>query len=190
MNLVKSAAKYVQLRRFERRYSCRIHPGGEIQANNHHQANSITVGPGTNIRGQLLTFGHGGRITMGSHCYVGDNAKLWSGVNLRIGNRVMIGHNSSIFDCDTHPLNAAARHRQYVEIITNGHPTDIDLRDEPVTIEDDVWIGCNVVVLKGVRIGQGAIIGAGSIVTRDVPAYVLVAGNPAHPVRALAPDER
>ena len=190
MNIVKATAQYVQLRRFERRFSCRIHPGGEILAKNRKERGSITVGAGTHIRGQLFTFGHGGQITMGSYCYVGDNSKLWSAVRLSIGDRVLIGHNSSIFDCDTHPLNARERHRQYLEIITTGHPLDINLHEEPVSIEDDVWIGCNVVVLKGVTIGRAAVIGAGSIVTHDVPPYVLVAGNPARVVRDLAPDER
>lgn len=188
--MIRTAAKYVQHRMFERRYSCRIHPGGEILAKNRHLRDSIRVGPGTHIRGELLTFGHGGLLTLGSYCYVGQNSKLWSGVRLRIGDRVLIGHNTSIFDCDTHPLNASARHRQYVEIITKGHPVDIDLRDEPVTIEDDVWIGCNVVILKGVTIGRGAVIGAGSIVTTDVPPFALVAGNPARVIRKLTPDEQ
>ena len=190
MNPVRTAAEYVQRRRFERRFSCRVHPGGQILAKNRHQRDSISVGPGTHIRGQLFTFGHGGSITLGSHCYVGDNSKLWSAVRLSIGDRVLIGHNSSIFDCDTHPLNARERHRQYLEIITVGHPSEIDLREQPVTIEDDVWIGCNVVILKGVTIGRAAVIGAGSVVTRDVPPYVIVAGNPAHVVRELSPDER
>jgi acetyltransferase-like isoleucine patch superfamily enzyme len=190
VNLAKAVVDYVQLRRFERRYSCRVHAGGEILAENRHERDSISVGAGTHIRGQLFTFGHGGRITMGSYCYVGDNSKLWSAVSLTIGDRVLIAHNSSIFDSDTHPLNARERHRQYVEIITNGHPLEIDLREEPVTIADDVWIGCNVVVLKGVTIGQGAIIGAGSVVAHDVPPYVLVAGNPAQVIRELSPDER
>ena len=190
MNLVKTAVGYVQLRRFERRFSCRVHPGGEILAKNRNERESITVGAGTHIRGQLFTFGHGGRITMGSYCYVGENSKVWSAMLVSIGNRVLIGHNSSIFDCDTHPLNARDRHRQYVEIIGKGHPSQIDLREDPVTVEDDVWIGCNVVVLKGVTIGRAAVIGAGSIVTKDVPPYVLVAGNPAQVVRQLTPDER
>ncbi len=190
MNPVRAAGRYVRRRRFERRYSCRVYPEGEILAKNRHLPNSISVGASTHIRGQLLTFGHGGRITMGSHCYVGDNTKIWSALRLSIGDRVLIGHNSSIFDCDTHPFNAGARHRQYVEIITKGHPSELDLREEPVTIEDDVWIGCNVVVLKGVTIGRGAVIGAGSIVTHDVPPYVVVAGNPAHIVRELSSDER
>lgn len=185
MSLVRDIVVYVQLRRFERRYSCRVHRGGEISANNRHQRDSIMVGAGTHIRGQLLTFGHGGWITLGSHCYVGENSKLWSGVKLSIGDRVLIGHNSSILDTDAHPMDARERHRQYVEIITRGHPAELVLGEAPVTIEDDVWIGCNVVVLKGVTIGRGSIVGAGSIVTHDVPPNSLVAGNPARVVRQM-----
>ena len=190
MNPVRAGLQYLQLRRFERRFSCRVHAGGEILARNRHERDSITVGVGTHIRGQLFTFGHGGRITMGSYCYVGENSKLWSALRLSIGDRVLIGHNSSIFDSDTHPLNAGERHRQYLEIITTGHPSELNLREEPVTIENDVWIGSNVVVLKGVTIGRGAVIGAGSVVTDDVPPYAVVAGNPARVVRELSPDER
>jgi acetyltransferase-like isoleucine patch superfamily enzyme len=190
MILVREIAKYVQRRRFERRFSCRVHHGGEILPKNRRVRDSITVGPGTHIRGELFTFGHGGQISMGSHCYVGDNSKLWSASRLTIGDRVLIAHNTSIFDCDTHPMNPRERHRQYVEIITTGHPLEIDLREEPVAIEDDVWIGCNVVVLKGVTIGRGSVIGAGSVVTHDVPAHVIAAGNPAQVIRELAPDER
>jgi acetyltransferase-like isoleucine patch superfamily enzyme len=189
-NLVKEAARYVRARRFERKYACHIYPGGRILAENRHLRDSITVGSNTHIRGELLTFGHGGRLTMGSYCYVGEYSKLWSAMELTIGDRVLIGHSTSIFDCDTHPLNAAERHQQYVDIITVGHPSQIDLREEPVIIEDDVWIGCNVVVLKGVIIGRGAIVGAGSIVTKSVPPHVIVAGNPARVIRELSPDER
>jgi acetyltransferase-like isoleucine patch superfamily enzyme len=180
----------VQTRRFERRFACHVHAGGEILAKNRHERDSIKVGAGTHIRGELFTFGHGGRISMGSYCYLGDNSKVWSAKEISIGDRVLIGHNSSVFDSDTHPLNARERHRQYIEIITTGHPSRIDLREEPVTIEDDVWIGSNVVVLKGVTIGRGAVIGAGSVVTHDVPPLVLVAGNPARVVRELSADER
>jgi len=190
MNPLKDLATYVRLRRFERRYGCRVHRGGEILPKNRHLRESITVGSGTHIRGELFTFGHGGQISMGTYCYVGDNSKLWSAVRLTIGDRVLIGHNTSIFDSDTHPMNPHERHLQYLEIITRGHPAEINLHEEPVTIEDDVWIGASVVVLKGVTIGRGAVIGAGSVVTQDVPPYAVVAGNPARVVRELSPDER
>ncbi|MDQ6795887.1 MAG: hypothetical protein M3067_13940 [Chloroflexota bacterium] len=87
-------------------------------------------------------------------------------------------------------MNAGDRHRHFVRIISKGHPPVIDLRGEPVAIEDDVWIGANVVVLKGVTIGRAAVIGAGSVVTQDVPPYVVVAGNPARVIRDLSAEER
>lgn len=156
---------------------------------NRHIQESIIVGPKTHVRGELLTFAHGGRISMGSYCYLGENSKVWSAKEIAIGDRVLIAHNTSIFDSDTHPFDKRERHRHYVDIITKGHPAEMDLREEPVVIGDDVWIGCNVVVLKGVTIGPGAVVGAGSVVTRDVAASVLVAGNPATIVRQLDADE-
>jgi acetyltransferase-like isoleucine patch superfamily enzyme len=194
MNLLKGLAKppikYLRLRLFERRYHCHVHPEGRVEENNRRIRHGIVVGPNTHIRGHLVTFGHGGRITMGSYCYVGEYSKVWSAIDIKIGDRVLIAHNTSIFDSNTHPLNAAERHRQYVDIITTGHSKEIDLNEEPVVIEDDVWIGCNSVVLKGVTIGRGAVVGAGSVVTKNVPPYVVVAGNPARVVRELSPDER
>ncbi len=56
---------------------------------------------------------------------------------------------------------------------------------DPIVIEDIVWIGARVIVMAGVRIGQGSCVGAGSVVTRDVPSRTLVAGGPAKPIRAL-----
>ena len=154
MNVVKGAVRYLRARRFEHRYSCRIHPGGRVLSAGRLGLESIRVGAGTHIRGELFTYAHGGRITLGNHCYVGENSKLWSAVELSIGDRVLIGHSTSIFDSDTHPLNAEERHKEYMAIITKGHPPSVHLREEPVIIDDDVWIGCNVVVLKGVTIGR------------------------------------
>ncbi len=190
MNPVKKAGKWVRVRRFERRYSCRVHSEGRIEPQNRSIRESIVVGAHTHIRGHLFTFAHGGRITMGSYCYVGEYSKIWSAAEITIGDRVLIAHNSNIFDTTTHPLNPAERHRQFVAIVTSGHPTTLNLRSEPVVIEDDVWIGCNVVILMGVTIGRGAIVGAGSVVTKSVPPHVLVAGNPARIVRELTADER
>ena len=55
--------------------------------------------------------------------------------------------------------------------------------ERPVTIDDDVWIGDRVLILAGVHVGKGAIIGAGAVVTKDVPPYAIVGGNPAHIIR-------
>jgi acetyltransferase-like isoleucine patch superfamily enzyme len=145
----------------------------------------IRIGNFCHIRGELFLFGHGGSIEMGDHCYLGVNSRVWSAKKIRIGNRVLISHNCNIFDSDTHPLEPKARHRQYLDIITTGHPREIDLQEEEVVIEDDVLIGANATVLKGVTLGRGAVVGTGSVVTRSVPPFTLVAGNPARVVREL-----
>lgn len=76
-----------------------------------------------------------------------------------------------------------------VNILENNYHNSADnaIRTAPVTVEDRVWIGCNVIVLSGVTIGTGSIIAAGSVVTKDVPPHSLVAGNPAKVIRETEP---
>lgn len=150
----------------------------------------IRVGGGSLVLGELLTFAHGGEIAIGAWCFVGENVRLWSGARIAVGDRVLIAHDVNIFDNQTHPLRASARHAQFRAILASGHPRGIDLGDRPVTIGDDAWIGAGSIVLRGVSIGAGAIIGAGSVVTKDVPAWCIAGGNPARVLRELGPDER
>lgn len=89
-----------------------------------------------------------------------------------IGERVWMGANSTILDTDFHPLDPQHRQR-----------APLDGKTAPVTIGDDVFIGMNALILKGVTVGAGAVIGAGAVVTHDVPAGAVVAGNPARVVR-------
>jgi acetyltransferase-like isoleucine patch superfamily enzyme len=139
---------------------------------------AITVGTGSVVAGDLLTFAHGGRIAIGSWCYVGANSRIWSAASIDIGDRVLISHNVNIHDCDSHPREPLMRHRQFVAIATSGHPRGIDgIEAAPIRIEDDAWIGFNVTILKGVTVGARSIVGAGSIVTSDIPVDSVVIGN-------------
>ena len=166
-----------------------FHPGARID-NNRPESRAICIGAESHIRGQLLTFAHGGRIELGSWCYLGEHSRVWSGLSVSIGHRVLLSHNVNVFDNLTHPLSASARHEQFRAIVKHGHPDSIDLGERAVIIEDDVLVGCLSVVLPGVHIGRGAVIGAGSIVTSDVPPWTIFAGNPARMVRELSPHER
>lgn len=151
---------------------------------------SIFVGDYTCVRGELLTFPHAGNITIGDYCYIGEGTRIWSAESIKIGNRVLISHNVNIFDSDTHPIDDyEARHQQFKDIITTGHPRTLNLREKPVIIEDDVLIACQSIILKGVTIGKGAVIGAGSVVTQNVAPFTLVAGNPARVIRDISPPE-
>jgi acetyltransferase-like isoleucine patch superfamily enzyme len=121
---------------------------------------------------------------------VGVGTRIWSGASIEIGNRVLISHSVNIFDNLTHPIRASQRHEQTKQVFTVGHPRDIFLDDKPIKIGDDAWIGACAIIMRGVDVGQGGIVAAGAVVTKDVPAYSVVAGNPAVVVRELSPDER
>ncbi len=149
----------------------------------------ITIGASSIVDGDLLTFAHGGRIAVGKWCYIGEGSRVWSAGQINIGDRVMISHNVNIFDSLTHPIDQALRRQHFLAIATTGHPKQIDLGERPVFIEDDAWIAAGAIVLRGVRIGKAAIVGAGAVVTHDVPPFAVVGGNPARVIRYLTAPE-
>jgi len=148
--------------------------------------NRITVGSKTHVDGELLVHDYGGRIVIGESSYIGMGSRVWSGEEVRIGNHVFVAHNVTITDTNSHQLDAEERAAHYQRTVVDGQPFEKGtIRTAPVVIGDHAWINFNVAVLKGVTIGEGAIIGAGSVVTKDVPPYTLCAGNPAHVIRPL-----
>lgn len=116
---------------------------------------------------------YGSNITLGAHVFFNYNCVVLDVAPVTVGNHVLLGPAVQLYTA-THPLSAAERRRG----LEAGHP---------IWIEDDAWLGGGVIVLPGVRIGQGAVIGAGSVVTKDVPAHVFAAGNPCRVIRPLGP---
>jgi acetyltransferase-like isoleucine patch superfamily enzyme len=127
-------------------------------------------------------------IEIGDDCYFA-NASLVCSQRITIGSRVVIAGGVTVADSDFHPIGPAARLADSIALSPRGdrsHRPTVDVR--PVVIEDDVWIGFNATVLKGVRIGAGAIVLPGAVVIRDVPEGAHVAGSPARLVdRTLEP---
>lgn len=151
---------------------------------------AIQVGACSHLRGELLTYWNGGRIEIGSHCYIGEGSRIWSQASVRIGNDVLISHLVDIHDSDGHPIDAGERVRDSRYLLEGkGYLTPTKTQSAPVVIGDRVWIGFKASILKGVSIGEGAIVAAGAVVTKDVPPYTVVAGNPAVPVRELSPND-
>ena len=143
---------------------------------------ALTIGMGCTIDGVQFAIGEGGSVEVGQYCYF-TNAVLLCELELHIGNYVVIGWNASIADTDFHPIGPAERVADAVACspLGQGRPRPPIAR-LPVVIEDDVWIGPNAAILKGVRIGAGAFVEAGALVTRDVPPRARVLGNPAQVV--------
>lgn len=146
--------------------------------------NNIKLGNNTHIRGNLQIFNYGGNIKIGNNCYLGENSYIWSGESIIIGDNVLISHNVNIIDSNSHELNHIERMNGFIEIVTKGHPEiKGSIITKPIVIKNNVWISFNSIILKGVTIGEGAIIAAGSVVTKDVPDFAVVAGNPAKIVK-------
>ena len=116
---------------------------------------------------------YGYNIDIGENFYANVNFIVLDGAKVTIGDNVFIAPNVGIY--------------------TAGHPLDVERRNQgleyawPVTIGDNVWIGAGAMILPGVTVGAGSVIAAGAVVNRDVPAFTLVAGNPARVVRTIDP---
>jgi len=123
-----------------------------------------------------------GMIEIGDDCYIA-NASLVAARSILIGSRVFIAGGATIVDSDFHPVDPAARLADTIALSPAGdRSTRPPIETRPVIIEDDVWIGYNATILKGVRVGRGAVVSPGSLVLRDIDPGVTVAGNPAAPV--------
>jgi acetyltransferase-like isoleucine patch superfamily enzyme len=123
-----------------------------------------------------------GLIEIGDHSFL-TNASLVCSEKIAIGERVFIAGGVTITDSDFHPLDPALRLADTIALSPIGNSKNRPLmKSKPVFIEDDVWIGFNATILKGVRIGAGAVIQPGALVTEDVHAGITVSGNPAKPV--------
>jgi len=113
------------------------------------------------------------------------------GSNISIGEDTFINYDCVFLDCNRITIRREVQIAPRVQIYTATHPLDAAMRRSklefalPVVVEDGVWIGGGAIVCPGVTIGQNTVVGAGSVVTRDLPAGVLAVGNPCRVLRAL-----
>ncbi|MBK8350454.1 MAG: acyltransferase [Saprospirales bacterium] len=129
---------------------------------------------------QLCSFFYGGEIKIGKDSYIGDGVRIWSGEKITIGNDVIIGHNTNIIDTNSHETDMQERQKSVRKQLELGYQKEKgNIETAPIIIKDNVWISYGVSILKGITIGEGAIIAANSVVTKNVEPFTLVAGNPA-----------
>lgn len=148
--------------------------GGKIMiGDNFYFSSGDGVNPiAGNLQGAIYVE-QGASLTIGNDVGM-SSTRMWIHDSLTIGNHVKVGACVLITDTDAHPLDYMARR-------TTGEGT----KSAPIVIEDDVWVGAHSIILKGVTIGARSIIGAGSVVTRDIPADCVAAGNPCRVIRSL-----
>lgn len=115
-----------------------------------------------------------GSIKIGDYCLISPGVRITSAARIEIGNNCMLANGVFVTDADWHGI--------YDRLESIGSCA-------PVTLKENVWIGDSATVCKGVTIGENSIIGAGSVVTTDIPANCIAAGNPAKVVKELTPDK-
>ena len=142
------------------------------------------IGEGSSIL-PTVKFDYGCNTYIGSRCFVNFNAVFLDCAQIRLGNDVFVGP-GVFFLTPTHPLLARARNLHTGE---DGALHEIEAA-KPITVEDNVWLGGGVVITPVVTIGHDAVIGAGSVVTRDIPAGVVAAGNPCRVLRPITEADR
>ena len=117
-----------------------------------------------------ISGGYEGKITIGDFCLISPGVRISAATKIEIGNSCMFANNAYVSDSDWH------------DIYDRAQPVG---QSEPIKLEENVWVGDRAVICKGVTIGKNSIVGAGAIVTKDVPPNVIVAGNPAKIVKEL-----
>lgn len=150
------------------------------------RGNGFSVGRNSIVRGIFAFERENACITIGSNTFIG-RAIFSAAESINIGDYVMIAWGATFLDHGSHPVNFAHR-KQDPELLLSSQKDWTFVKVAPIRIDSKAWIGVNAIVLSGVHIGEGSIVAAGAVVTKDVPAWTIVAGNPAKVIRHLASD--
>jgi acetyltransferase-like isoleucine patch superfamily enzyme len=148
--------------------------------------NQLSVGEDSIIHADISFEESGGKIQIGSRTFIG-RSDLVCYRSLIIGDDVIMSWGITIVDHDSHSIEWKERQNDVLDW-GKGQKNWQHIAHAPVVIGNKAWIGFNVSILKGVTIGEGAVIGACSVVTRDIPPCSMAVGNPAKVVRSLSPS--
>jgi acetyltransferase-like isoleucine patch superfamily enzyme len=149
----------------------------------------IRIGNNCHITASFLIETEDGEIIIGNSTYIGTSS-LMCNKRIIIGNEVMISWGCTIIDNNSHSIDSTTRRKDMDDFLKGLEEGDYRkyknwsvVDNAEIVIEDNVWVGFNTIILKGVRIGKGAVVAAGSVVTKDVPDFALVGGNPARIIK-------
>jgi acetyltransferase-like isoleucine patch superfamily enzyme len=147
---------------------------------------SIRIGAQSDVHAAIHMYQPHVQLTIGARTHVGWQTRIDLAAGLNIGDDVLIGWEVLLMDHDAHSLRFSERK----DDVVHNHAHWERVKKSPITIQDKCWIGARATILKGVCLGEGAIVGVASVVTRDVPPWTVVAGNPARIIRELTEEER
>lgn len=166
-------------------HHCRI--GSRAWCVNRGARDNIQLGNYVVCRGLLRCENfHPGKIIIGDYVYIGDDCLLSCAEQIEIGAYTLLAHGVQIFDNDSHPVDARSREQDFLTILGQHKGPRSQIARKAVKIGERAWIGLYALIMKGVQIGEGGIVAAGSVVTADVPPFTVVAGNPARIVKELS----
>lgn len=148
---------------------------------------SVVIKEQSQVLGSLIFDRENASISIGKRVFI--TGSIIASQNIEIGDDVLISWGTTIVDHNSHSIYFSHREKDAVDWLV-GKKDWTHVKIAPVKISSKVWIGFNSIILKGVTIGEGAVVGAGSVVTKDVPAWTIVAGNPARVIREIAENER
>jgi acetyltransferase-like isoleucine patch superfamily enzyme len=173
-----------------RRSVLQVHPSAQVNYRGlrRRPPSRLSIGEGSIFEGGIASDRNGSEVLIGRNTFFGGST-IVTALRVEIGDDVLVSWGCTIVDHDSHVLPWAGR-KDDVREQYHGRKNWQGVGMRPVRIADKSWIGFNVIILKGVTVGEGAVVAAGSVVTRDVPAFTLVAGNPARVVRSLDHEAR
>ena len=188
MSFVSSALNYAIGMLVRRRTSINLDRSTKVRwsALRNTRGGEISIGKQSMLNCRIAFDSPKGRIDIGDRCYIGASLLVCHSA-ITIDDDAIISWGVTIVDHDSHSLAWHERGSDVVDWLQNKKKWD-HVKIRPVHIEEKVWIGFGVSVLKGVRIGARSVVAAGSVVTKDVPPDSLVAGNPARIVRPLTAE--
>lgn len=150
-----------------------------------HPAGTINVGKGCLIQGRLVAERAESRLQVAENVLVGGGTVVDCALGITIERNVLISYDCIIADADNHSLLPEQRLNDLDNWMNHGFHDWSNTAMAAIHIKEGAWIGARCIILKGITIGEGAVVGMGSVVTQDVPARTIVAGNPARVIRAV-----
>ena len=196
MDLLRKIKRHIRLKRIKKNYSVGnnvfLGNGFAIDNRTGRSDKCLIIGDNCIIDGTFIFERTSGSVRVGSNCHIGGSVFI-SINSIELEDDVTIAWGCTFYDHNSHPVDWEERKHDTEREVTNMVKGQDPLADKdwshvvskPIKICSKAWIGMNCIILKGVTIGEGAVVGAGSVVSKDVEPWTVVAGNPAQVIKRL-----